>query len=199
MRISGGAARGVTLSVPPGDQVRPATDGLRQAVFSSLAARIPDARFVDLFAGSGGYGLEALSRGAAAGFFVEKHARTAQCLRRNLEAVAKSLGRDPNDLARISQADALDWRPPEPSSPAPSTGAIELVFIDPPYEIIESIASALMAHVAAWLQPQAAADPLVIFETPGEVALTPAGWTQVKRIGGTHTRQPGVSVFRLNP
>ncbi len=59
MRITGGLARGIPLILPKGDAVRPATDALRQAVFSSLAARVPAARFLDLFAGSGAYGLEA--------------------------------------------------------------------------------------------------------------------------------------------
>ena len=53
MRISGGAARGITLVVPKGEVTRPATDGMRQSVFSSLAAVVPGARFLDLFAGSG--------------------------------------------------------------------------------------------------------------------------------------------------
>ena len=62
MRISGGAARGVPLLVPKGEAVRPATDAMRQAVFSSLASWVPGAVFLDLFAGSGAYGLEAVSR-----------------------------------------------------------------------------------------------------------------------------------------
>src|SRR6187401_769321 len=93
MRISGGAARGIPLVVPKGDAVRPATDGMRQAVFSSLGERVVGARFLDLFAGSGAYGLEALSRGAAAGVFVEQNAKAAHCLRQNITAVCKSLGR----------------------------------------------------------------------------------------------------------
>ena len=72
MRITGGLARSIPLILPKGDAVRPATDALRQAVFSSLAARVAGARFLDLFAGSGAYGLEALSRGASSGVFVEK-------------------------------------------------------------------------------------------------------------------------------
>src|SRR6185312_3355422 len=92
MRISGGQARGIPLVVPKGDAVRPATDGMRQAAFSSLGAVVPGARFLDLFAGSGAYGLEALSRGAANGVFVEKNAKAAGCLRQNLTAVCKSLG-----------------------------------------------------------------------------------------------------------
>ena len=101
MRISGGAARGVTLQVPKGDLTRPATDGMRQAVFSSLAARLPDARFVDLFAGSGAYGLEAFSRGAAGGVFVEQNAKAAACIRKNIAAVAKSAARSEIGRAHV--------------------------------------------------------------------------------------------------
>src|SRR3954462_15936796 len=106
MRISGGIAKGITLAVPRGDQVRPATDGLRQAGFSSLGDRVLAARFLDLFAGSGAYGLEALSRGAAAGTFVEQNARAAACVRQNIAAVCKSLGRDEHGLLLL-QTDAL--------------------------------------------------------------------------------------------
>ena len=105
MRISGGAARGIPLMVPKGDAVRPATDGMRQAVFSSLGGRVVDAQFLDLFAGSGAYGLEALSRGAAGGIFVEQNGKTVECLRRNIAAVCKSLRRDATNLL-IVQADA---------------------------------------------------------------------------------------------
>ena len=83
MRISGGLARGIPLLAPRGDAVRPATDSLRQAVFSSLGERVAGARFLDLFAGTGAYGLEAISRGAAGGVFVEKDARAAACVRRS--------------------------------------------------------------------------------------------------------------------
>ena len=106
MRISGGQARGILLVVPKGDAVRPATDSMRQAAFSSLGAFVVGARFLDLFAGSGAYGLEALSRGAAGGVFVEKNAKAAACLRRNLAAVCKSLGRDETGV-EVFQADAL--------------------------------------------------------------------------------------------
>src|ERR1035437_5335266 len=108
MRISGGGARGGTLTAPKGDAVRPATDGLRQAVFSSLAARVPGAVFLDLFAGSGAYGLEALSRGASGGTFVEKNAKAAACLRQNIAAVCKSLNRDEQGVKAL-QGDVLEW------------------------------------------------------------------------------------------
>ena len=112
MRITGGQARGIPLTLPKGDRVRPATDALRQAVFSSLAARVPGARFLDLFAGSGAYGLEALSRGASGGVFVEKDARTAGFIRDNITAVCKSLGRTPDGLQEWGQRAVKSALPP---------------------------------------------------------------------------------------
>lgn len=185
MRISGGAARGVTLQVPKGDLTRPATDGMRQAVFSSLAGRLPDARFVDLFAGSGAYGLEAFSRGAVGGVFVEKSPKAAECLRKNIAAVAKSAGRPDTGLS-LRVADVLSW------APAPGEGP-DLVFIDPPYEIIAEVGLRLFAHMAEWWP--AGADPVVVFEMPGELTLEPPGWSCVKRLG-KGARQPTTAFFR---
>ncbi len=188
MRISGGVARGVPLVVPKGDAVRPATDGLRQAVFSSLAARLPDARFADLFAGSGAYGLEALSRGAAGGEWVERNARAARCLRQNLAAVCKSLGRDGRDLA-VHEMDVISWQPLAGAEP-------DLVFIDPPYESIADLAPKLFARLTGLLRTRP--DALVVFELPGEIVLEPPGWTCVKRLGkGAH--QPTAAFFSPTP
>lgn len=185
MRISGGLARGITLLVPRGDAVRPATDGMRQSVFSSLGARVEGARFLDLFAGSGAYGLEAFSRGAAGGVFVEKNARAAACVRQNIAAVAKSVGRPASALNVISMdATAV----PLGGGPVP-----DLVFIDPPYEIIPQIAPALFEKLAEVLAPNPEA--IVVFELPGEIELAPAGWTLLKRLG-KGARQPTVAFFR---
>lgn len=185
MRISGGGARGITLAVPKGDAVRPATDGMRQSVFSSLGARVAGARFLDLFAGSGGYGLEALSRGAAGGTFVEQNAKAAACIRQNLTAVCKSLGRDTSGLS-VLQADAR-------TLPLGDGGVPDLVFIDPPYEIIAEIAPGLFARLATALAPNP--DAIVVFELPGELDLAPPGWTLLKRLG-KGARQPTVCFFR---
>jgi 16S rRNA (guanine966-N2)-methyltransferase len=186
MRISGGDARGITLRVPKGDAVRPATDGMRQAVFSSIASRVPGAVFLDLFAGSGAYGLEALSRGAARGYFVEKSNLAVQCLRQNLAAVCKSVRREENDFL-IAASDVLVWALPQ-GAPAP-----ELVFVDPPYPIIQDIAPRLFARLDGMLKEKA--DPVVAFEMPGEMEIAPPGWTAVKRLG-KGPRQPTVVFFR---
>lgn len=186
MRISGGVARGITLVVPRGDAVRPATDGMRQAVFSSLGARVGGAWFLDLFAGSGAYGLEALSRGAAGGVFVEQNNKAAGCVRQNIASVCKSLKRDTSGLA-VVQADArtVPW--------TGNAAAPDLVFIDPPYEIIEAVAPVLFDRLSALLNPKP--DALVLFECPGEIELQPPGWELLKRIG-KGARQPTVAIFR---
>lgn len=183
MRITGGQARGIPLLLPKGDAVRPATDAMRQAVFSSLAARVEGARFLDLFAGSGAYGLEAFSRGATGGVFVEKNARTADFIRQNIAAVCKSLGREAAGL-QVVTADATHVMPGE---------VPDLVFIDPPYEIIREVAPKIFARLDELLATKP--DALVVFEMPGEIELAPAGWTCVKRLG-KGGRQPTVAVFR---
>ena len=183
MRITGGLARGIPLVLPKGDAVRPATDAMRQAVFSSLAARVADARFLDLFAGSGAYGLEAFSRGAAGGAFVEKDARTAAFILQNITAVAKSVGR-PAEALQVVTADASRILPGEPP---------DLVFIDPPYEIIPEVGPALLGRLHEFLATKPEA--LVIFEMPGEAEVSAAGWTCVKQLG-KGARQPTVRIFR---
>jgi len=226
VRITGGQARGIPLAVPRGDAVRPATDALRQALFSSIGAqRVEGARFLDLFAGSGAYGLEALSRGAAGGLFVERDRRTAACLEKNLAAVTKSLGQSPkraNGTAVVRERCGTERRrevapslaailTADVSSPSWETAATalapNLVFIDPPYEIIEAIAVPLFARRLRTLlstqtgsesllpQPEPPRPPLVIFELPGGLELAPEGWHCVKRLGGKTPRQPSLVLF----
>jgi len=184
VRISGGKARGIELMVPKGDAVRPATDGMRQAVFSSLGARIPGARFVDLFAGSGAYGLEAYSRGASGGTFIERNSRASVCLRKNIAAVCRSLGKGGDELLAV-EADAL-------SLPTGVGAPPDLIFADPPYEMIGEIAPALFSKLEVALAPDWGG--LVLFEAPGEVTLEPGGWRCVKRLG-RGARQPSVGFF----
>ena len=185
MRVTGGLARGVPLVVPRGEAVRPATDAMRQAVFSSIASWISGAKFLDLFAGSGAYGLEAFSRGAKEGTFVEKDARTIACISQNVAAVCKSLSRASADL-KVINADATTV----------AVGfAPDLTFIDPPYDQIVEVAPRIFA--ALTISTAGKVDPLVVFEMPGEITLTPEGWTCVKRLG-KGARQPTVCIFRTN-
>jgi 16S rRNA (guanine966-N2)-methyltransferase len=173
MRISGGGARGIPLRVPKEAGFRPAMDRLRQGVFSSLGERVAGARFIDFFAGTGSYGLEALSRGATGGWFVERDRAAVAALRANLTAVCRSAGLADN-VATVANADALQWIPPA------GAGA-DLIFCDPPFADIAGVAETLFRRFAGFL----AADPpgLLVFEMPGEVELASPGWRMVKRIG----------------
>lgn len=174
MRITGGGARGIQLLVPKGDAVRPAMDRLRQAVFSSMGEMVLEARFADLFAGSGSYGLEAWSRGAAGGTFVERDAKALDCVKQNLGAVAKSMRGDASRCA-VVRGDALTW--------SPSDGApLDLIFCDPPYDLIGVHAPKFFARFEALLAVHPKAR--VIFEMPGDLRLEFPGWECTARLGG---------------
>lgn len=138
MRIIAGHAGGRRLQVPP-QGTRPTTDRVREALFSSLDAHVRDrpdgwstVRFLDLFAGSGAVGLEALSRGAAAATLVERDRRCLEILRRNVAAV------DPR--ARVVAADALAWDPGD--------GVFDVIFADPPYDLPDEQVHRLLAALA---------------------------------------------------
>lgn len=85
MRVIAGRAKGRRLFSVPGESTRPITDRVKEALFNILASRVIESRFVDLFAGTGGVGIEALSRGAREATFIELHERALATIRRNLE------------------------------------------------------------------------------------------------------------------
>jgi 16S rRNA (guanine966-N2)-methyltransferase len=149
-------------------------DRLRQSVFSSLGSLVAGVRFVDLFAGSGSYGLEAWSRGATGGVFVEQGREPLECLRANLAAVARSMGTD-TAACVISKADALSWAPPDGVRAG-------LVFADPPYAQIGAQAPRLFAQFDRLLLP--GGEGLAVFEMPGDLQLDDPAWECVKRLGG---------------
>ena len=123
MRIVAGRWRGRRIEAPRGEQVRPTGDRVREAWMSILNPWIPDARVLDLFAGSGALGLEALSRGAATVDFVESSPRSIAAIRAN----AAALGAE--DSAVIHRADALRYiERLEPHT-------YDLAFADPPYDL----------------------------------------------------------------
>jgi 16S rRNA (guanine966-N2)-methyltransferase len=92
MRIAGGLARGIVLKSVKNDRLRPPTGYLREAIFSSFGDCVVGSRFLDLFAGTGSYELEALSRGANSGVFVESNREVAVAIEENLAAVCRSIG-----------------------------------------------------------------------------------------------------------
>ncbi|HNX97910.1 MAG TPA: 16S rRNA (guanine(966)-N(2))-methyltransferase RsmD [Candidatus Aminicenantes bacterium] len=137
MRITGGRYRGHSLLTPRSDAIRPAMDRVRVFLFEVISARLPDARVLDLFAGTGSLGIEALSRGAARADFVDTRGEALALIRQNLErlqippAIAATHRRDAIAFCATAAADAYD-----------------LVFCDPPYayphtqRAVEAIAAA---------------------------------------------------------
>jgi len=123
MRISAGEHRGRKLKSPPGRQTRPTSDLVRQALFNVLGARLQGARILDLFAGTGAVGLEALSRGAASATFVEREPAALRSLRDNVAALSAG-GR-----ARVLAAEVL----PTIRRLAEAGERFDCVFLDPPY------------------------------------------------------------------
>jgi 16S rRNA (guanine966-N2)-methyltransferase len=145
-RIIGGSARGRRLAVPP-IATRPTSDRAREGLFSSLDARVDldGARVLDLFAGSGAVGLEALSRGAAAVRLVESHSAVAQTITANAAAVGL-----PGAEVITAQVERhlLGPLPPAP---------FDVVFADPPYAMSQADVTALLLALSepGWLSPGA--------------------------------------------
>jgi 16S rRNA (guanine966-N2)-methyltransferase len=122
MRVIAGSAGGIRLAVPKGD-VRPTMDRVKAAIFSSLGDAIGGARILDLFAGSGALGIEALSRGASSLVFVEEHRQAIEVIEKNL---AKTKFK-----ARIRHQDVFDFL-------RSCIARFDVIFADPPYEKTES-------------------------------------------------------------
>ena len=147
MRVIAGTYGGREFRTVEGPGYRPATAKVRQAVFSMLEARGVDwacARVLDLFAGSGSLGIEALSRGAALAWFVEKNPRAADCLRGSLRDLQV-----PESRCRVFQADLLKMLA------RPAREPFDVVFIDPPYGLDLLPPTLLKAVRGGWMAPEA--------------------------------------------
>ena len=169
MRIIAGLAKGMTLAVPR-TGVRPTTDRIREAVFSSLGERVVGARALDLFAGTGALGLEAASRGAESVMFVENARGALECLGRNLEAFRRN--RD------VTCTFAVARRAVEPQIQAfAATGeTYSLIFADPPYG---EAAQALLRDTT--LPQLLASDGWFVLESAKRDALAVSGvWELVR-------------------
>jgi 16S rRNA (guanine(966)-N(2))-methyltransferase RsmD len=133
MRIIAGTYRSRTLDAPAGLQTRPTSDRLRETLFNVLAPRIAEATFLDLYAGSGAVGLEALSRGALSVVFVERSPVALKALRLNLTRLGLTSGFD----IQSSSVSAYLRRARNKAE------GFDIVFLDPPYEAAEEYAASL--------------------------------------------------------
>lgn len=126
MRVVAGKARSLQLMTVPGTEVRPTTDRIKETLFNMIANEVPGSRFLDLFAGSGSIGIEALSRGAEHAVFVDKNRAAIQCIRKNLDHVKMSTDASVlqmDVMAAIAQLEQKKER-------------FDVVFMDPPYDCL---------------------------------------------------------------
>ncbi len=186
MKITGGKAKGIFIKVAEKSTVRPATDYLRQAIFSSLGSFIDGAYFLDLFAGTGAYGLEAWSRGARAGVFVEKDRNCLSAIKLNIEAVAKSAEKISSDC-KIIHGDVF-------KTSLPCENQFDLIFADPPYEITSDILPELLGLVSEWLKKSLASR--LIIEVPGNlVAPSHPDLVLLKKLGKDKRNSPAAFIW----
>lgn len=194
MRISGGIARGCRLLGPKDEQrfLRPTCDRVREALFNILGRRVQNAVTLDLFAGTGAWGLEALSRGARAVLFVDESPEAGRLVAANLRHClpeVEAAGQAGFLRLRLGPASRLGWL----AEKMPAPHLFDLVFMDPPYQ--KNLAAQVLKRVeeAQILSPQA----LVVAEEHQAVVLP----ERVGRLHAVDRRQYGESslwLFALN-
>ena len=171
MRIVSGRWRGRTLQGPKSQAVRPTADRLRESLFNILIHGYGDpvtgARVLDLFAGTGALGLEALSRGAAFALFVDDGTEARALLRQNVEALGAG------GATRIFRRDAAKLGPAHPLEP------FSLVFVDPPYGKGLAEQALISARAGGWL----AEDALIVVEEKVGAFALPEGFEETDRRG----------------
>jgi 16S rRNA (guanine966-N2)-methyltransferase len=173
MRVVAGTHGGRRLQAPRGRETRPTSDRVRESLFAVLGDRVAGARVLDLFAGSGALGIEALSRGAAEATFVDSSPAAVRAVRANLEALgidAEVVRADARAALRTARAAARQY---------------DLVFLDPPYRRAE----ALGARLPELLPPVLAAGALVVTESDRRTPLElPIRAIDERRYGDTLIR-----------
>jgi len=170
MRIVGGRLRGRALAAPKSQGIRPTADRLRESLFNILvhayADPISGARVLDLFAGTGALGLEAISRGAAFALFVDDGAEARALLRQNVEALSLAA------VARIFRRDATKLGPAHPVEP------FSLAFLDPPYGKGLAEKALTSARDGGWLTE----DALIVVEESADAGFrAPDGYAEIER------------------
>lgn len=173
MRITGGEARGRRLFATRDEQMRPTTDTVRRTLFDILGDRVHGVRVLDLFAGAGTLGIEALSRGAQHATFIERDRNACAIIDRNLTAAGYAAS------ATVMRAEVL-----KALARGPGSGA-DLVFVDPPYGAgLRFVARVLQALLeGSWVRPEGT---VVVEADAGEIEL-PVGLSEIRtrRFGRT--------------
>jgi 16S rRNA (guanine(966)-N(2))-methyltransferase RsmD len=157
MRVIAGSHRGRRLSGPRGTSLRPTSDKVREALFSILGHRIPGSRFLDLYAGTGAVGIEALSRGATFATFVESDSKAVQIMRKNLTACGML------DQAEVRVASTQTFL----RQPQSWHGPYDVLFADPPYADPEAVELVL----GSWHPDLLASEAVMVIEQDARVQL----------------------------
>jgi len=165
MRVIAGTYRSRQLIAPRGTTTRPTSDRLRETLFNILSPRIPGSRFVDLYAGTGAVGIEAISRGALHVWFSEKEPSAIAALRANLTALKITSGYTLEDRSTGALLDRLGQTIKSPAS------AIDILFLDPPYEFEVEYEATLNLLGSARGRQLLAPDALVIAEHSSKAPL----------------------------
>ena len=187
MRVSGGKARGIPLRVNSKNGVRPAIETTRERLFSSISSLLPQIRALDLFAGSGADGLEALSRGAAEITLVENHRKVFADLKVNLAAVLKSAKLEGHAGRRVNR-NVMDFRKSKPDQP------YDIIYIDPPYMEIDRLCPQIFNLIRE--ECFLTRNGRIILEGPGEQVLEFKGWKLVKTLGKEKRGSPVHRIYR---
>jgi 16S rRNA (guanine966-N2)-methyltransferase len=170
MRVIAGKFRSRTLTAPRGAATRPTSDRLRETLFNILAPRMEGARFVDLYAGTGAMGIEALSRGAAQVWLAEKEEPALKSIRANLKALGIVAGVEIEVrgvgalLERLAKAGERAGAAAESAGQSRTSGAIDIVYLDPPWEAEAEYARTLEFLGGARGRAMLAVDAIVIAE-----------------------------------
>lgn len=171
MRVVGGTHRGRALATPQHEGLRPTSDRVRESVFNILAHGVPDfaiegVRVIDLFAGTGALGIEAISRGAGYCLFVEEAPDARALIRTNVEALGLT------GVTRIFRRDATDL------GPAGNMEPYALAFLDPPYGKALAEKALVALRDGRWLTP----DAVVVLEERADAAVAlPDGFAEIDR------------------
>jgi len=189
MRIIAGTFRSRQLKSLKGLALRPTSDRLRESLFNVLAERIPGCRFLDVFAGTGAVGIEALSRGAAEVVFVENHSPAATLIQKNLDSLGIHGG------TRILKLDALQGLQRLAAEHAPASVPFEIVFLDPPYAAADEYRRVLTFLGSA---PFLAPGSLVIAEHRRTFDL-PEALGNLERVRILRQGDASLSFFRARP
>ncbi len=188
MRINGGLAKGIPLRVTKTNNLRPATDANRERLFSSLGHFIQEKSVLDLFAGTGSYGLEALSRGARRATFVEGDRKVFGDLKLNLANTAKSAKLNAGTVC-LENRDVIEFL-------RHCHETFDLVFLDPPYREFARLGSIVLDLIKS--RSLVGTDSLLIHESPPEEMKDFPGWSLIKTLGKEKRGSPSFRFYKLS-